>query len=241
MSDEETKVDTVAEETTSDAPATDEPSKKKKKHRRWPIVVIVIVVVIIAAGVGFYIWHDQPSFCNAFCHTPMDGYLETWEATPGEAAVDKYGNEVEDANGMLSCVHRVEADTNCLGCHEPTLSEQIGEGLAWVTGDYTTIETIDGRHVPEEKDLEQLTEARGAENYDEFCLNESCHDMTLDDLIEATSDYSRNPHKWQHGTVACNECHKAHRASVMYCSQCHSDAPLPEGWLTVSQANQLEM
>ena len=48
-----------------------------------------------------------------------------------------------------------------------------------------------------------------------------------------------NPHKAQHGEIECSECHKAHRASVMYCTQCHSEAEVPEGWLTVAEANKL--
>lgn len=92
-----------------------------------------------------------------------------------------------------------------------------------------------------------MVEARGLESGEEFCLNEACHVnddgsvMTRDDLIEATSDMGeRNPHVAQHGEVACSECHKAHRASVMYCTQCHSDAEVPDGWLTVAEANKLE-
>ncbi|MDU1389817.1 MAG: salivary glue protein Sgs-3, partial [Eggerthella sp.] len=44
------------------------------RTRKWPIVVGVVVVVLIAAGAGFWVWHEQPSFCAAICHTPMDEY-----------------------------------------------------------------------------------------------------------------------------------------------------------------------
>ena len=54
--------------------------------------------------------------------------------------------------------------------------------------------------------------------------------MTRDDLIQATADMERNPHVPQHGENQCSDCHKAHRASVNMCSQCHNDAPIPEGW-----------
>lgn len=229
MSEEETKVEAATEAAASDVSTTEEAAPKKKKGKKWPIVVGVVVVVLIAAGAGFWVWHEQPSFCNAICHTPMDPYLPTYEAEPGQPATDKWGNEVENASGMMAAVHRV-AGEDCLSCHVPTLGEQMTEGMNWISGNYI--------NPLEERDTEQLTEARGAEP-DEFCLNESCHNLTRDDLIQATKDMEFNPHVAQHGEIACSECHKAHRASVVYCTQCHSEAEVPEGWLTVAEANKL--
>ena len=60
----------------------------KRGRRKVTAVVATVAVVLVAAGAGFMVWHDQPSFCNAICHTPMDGYLTTYESTPGEAATD---------------------------------------------------------------------------------------------------------------------------------------------------------
>ncbi|MEG0621206.1 MAG: salivary glue protein Sgs-3, partial [Raoultibacter sp.] len=42
----------------------------KKKGKKWPIVVGVVVAVLVVAGIGGFIWHEQPSFCSAICHTP---------------------------------------------------------------------------------------------------------------------------------------------------------------------------
>ena len=226
MSEEEVKEEEVAEGEAA------EPEKKKKGHRKWPIVVAIIVVVVIVAGAGFMVWHEQPSFCGAICHTPMDEYLATYESEPDTATTDKYGNEVENSSAMLSVVHAQE-DVGCIDCHVPTMSEQITEGLEWVMGNYTYPLT--------ERSLEDLVAARGLEDEEEFCLNEDCHDMTRDDLIELTSDLGDyNPHLEQHGDVSCSECHKAHRASVMYCTQCHTDAYVPDGWLTASEEDALE-
>ena len=81
--------------------------------------------------------------------------------------------------------------------------------------------------------------ARGIEP-DQFCLNESCHNLTREDLKQATSELGQyNPHQPQHGEQECSSCHKAHRASVNACTQCHSEAEVPEGWLTVAEANKL--
>ena len=198
----------------------------------------------VAAGAGFMVWHDQPSFCNAICHTPMDGYLTTYESTPGEAATDKWGNQVADASSMLAPVHAQEGIT-CVGCHVPQMSEQVTEGLGWLTGSYSVVQTADERFVPEEKSLSDLIAARGIAS-EAFCLNSGCHvnddgsTMTRDDLVEKTSYMKRNPHVQEHGEVACSECHKAHRASTVYCSKCHSDATIPDGWISYKEAEALE-
>ena len=110
--------------------ATGAPKKKKNKLA----IVAVIVVVIAALGIGGWFWHEQPSFCNAICHTPMDPYLPTYESTPGQATTDKWGNEVKDASAMLAATHRADENITCMGCHVPTLSEQVSEGITWITG-----------------------------------------------------------------------------------------------------------
>lgn len=216
----------------------------KRNKRKLAGIIGVVAAVVVVAGAGFMVWHDQPSFCNAICHTPMDGYLTTYEATPGESATDKWGNEVADASSMLAPVHAQEGIT-CVQCHVPQMSEQVTEGIGWLTGSYEVVQTTDERFVPEEKTLSDLTAARGIAS-EAFCLNSGCHTnddgfaMTRDDLIEKTSYMKRNPHVEQHGEVDCNECHKAHRASTVYCSKCHSDATIPDGWVSYKEAEALE-
>ena len=202
-----------------------------KKRSRKPLVLGVVVAVIVVAGAGLWVWHGQPGFCSAVCHTPMAEYVATYEAQPGEAAVDKWGGEVSDASAMLAVSHKAKADANCLSCHVPSLSQQIGEVGEAITGDYyyplAEVSTADLL-----MNSGQATDGLG----DEFCLNEACHDVTRADLTELTADRARNPHAWEHGDTACGDCHKSHRASVMACTQCHSDAELPSGWLTYSEA-----
>ena len=64
-------------------------------------------------------------------------------------------------------------------------------------------------------------------------------------LEQATADMPFNPHTRQHGDIDCGTCHKAHRASTLYCTQCHAEAAdgLPAGWVTYqdSQAQIAEM
>lgn len=236
MSEEETKVEAATEATVADSSSTKE-AAPKKKGKKWPIVVGVVAVVLIAAGAGFWVWHEQPSFCNAICHTPMDPYNATYDQEANTTGIDKWGNEVKNTSAMLSITHKASvedggAGATCMSCHVPTLSEQMSEGMNWVTGNYV--------YPLEERDTDMLTEARGTEG-DSFCLNESCHNLTRADLIEATSNREFNPHVAQHGEIACSECHKAHRASVLYCTQCHSEAEVPDGWLTVAEANKLNV
>ena len=193
----------------------------KRCRRKVTAVVATVVVVLVAAGAGFMVWHEQPSFCNAICHTPMDGYLTTYESTLGEAATDKWGNQVADASSMLAPVHAREGIT-CVGCHVPQMSEQV------------VVQTVDERFVPEEKTLSDLTAARGIAS-EAFCLNSGCHvnddgsTMTRDDLVDKTSYMKRNPHVQEHSEVACSECHKAHRAST-----------IPDGWISYKEAEALE-
>ena len=214
--------------------ATGAPKKKKNKLA----IVAVIVVVIAALGIGGWFWHEQPSFCNAICHTPMDPYLPTYESTPGQATTDKWGNEVKDASAMLAATHRADENITCMGCHVPTLSEQVSEGITWITGQYTVKDNATYGMVLEERGLDQLTEARGISK-DEFCLNAACHDLTRADLKAKTADRAINPHDDHHGKQDCSNCHKAHRASVLQCSKCHNDAVLPDGWITPAQADKL--
>ena len=116
--------------------------------------------------------------------------------------------------------------------------EQATEAVHWITGDYSVVENATYGGVLGERGLDQLTAARGIPN-DEFCLNSSCHDITRDDLKQMTADRARNPHNEQHGKQDCTNCHKAHRASVFQCAQCHNDVELPDGWITPAQANKL--
>ena len=217
-------------------PETTTPSKKKEpkmigKIRRSYLVALIIVVVLAVAGGGFYAWHETPEFCDAICHNPQDPYNPTYYAEPGEAAVDKWGNEVADASGMLSAVHRAKVDATCLSCHKPTMQEQVSEGIQWLTGDFYN--PLSERNLD---DLMRWLEKDGTE----FCLTSGCHNYDTSFLTKMTASYERNPHSWHHIEYDCSDCHKAHRASIMVCTQCHDDAEVPAGWLTYEESQNLE-
>ncbi len=222
---------------------TPNPAPKKKKNKLAIVGVIVGVVVLL--GVGLWVWHEQPSFCNAICHSPMDAYGATYL----EGNVDKYGNELneQEAQAMMALYHKTNANTTCMGCHQPVLGQQVSEAMHWITGNYEVVgENQRGQLLIEERTLDELVEAWGGESGDVFCLKAGCHVnddgsvMTRDDLLAKTSGLSDkyNPHKPQHGEVACGQCHKGHSQSVNYCTQCHTEAPVPDGWLTYQQAQK---
>ena len=214
--------------------------KKKKKGKKGLVILLVIVAVLVVGGVGMWIWHEQPSFCNAICHTPMDPYWDTYDQELGAAGVDKWGNEVSDTSSMMVVAHKAEGIA-CMDCHVPTLSEQITEAKEWISGNYTLIANPTYGGVLAETTLKKLVQARGI-TADEFCMSKDCHDVSRgDELIALTADLSasRNPHNMPHGDLQCSDCHKAHRASINQCSSCHNDAPIPDGWLTVAQSKKL--
>ena len=220
--------------------------KPKKGKKKVGIIAGVVAAIIVVAGAGFWVWHETPGFCGAICHTPMDPYLATYEAEPGEASMDKWGNEVSDASAMIAATHRVAGET-CLDCHESNLSLQIAEGISWVTGSYEVKANETYGVVAVERSVDDLAEAFDKDG-ETICLNEACHTnddgtpMTRDDLAALTADEygHRNPHVDQHGNTTCSDCHKAHRASVNECSGCHADALIPDGWVNASQAKKLE-
>lgn len=212
--------------------------ESSSRKRKTGIAAGVVAAVIIAAGAGFWVWHEQPSFCNAICHVPMDAYYETY----ADGEYDKFGNALESDEEKMSMAaysHRVDDGTTCMGCHVPQLSEQISEGLNWMGGAYVVQgENSQGDVILNSRSLAELTEARGIDD-EAFCLNSQCHTnedgtpMTRDDLFEATADLSTryNPHDNRHGEYSCETCHRAHSQSVNYCATCHEEAPVPNGWL----------
>ncbi len=193
----------------NDAEATqatlDEHTAKLARRKKRGIVAGVIVAVAVVAGASFWVWHEQPSFCNAICHSPMDYYVETY---------------YEGDEGMLITAH-AEAGETCLSCHEAVLTTQISEVMSWIADDYPMTE--DGTML-----------ATGAEfATEEFCTSSGCHSMT--EVVANTwgfadNDEEYNPHSsHQSNNLECGDCHKVHETSELYCAKCH-DLNLPEGW-----------
>ena len=90
----------------------------KRRGRRWPIVVGVIAAVVVAAGAGFGVWHEQPSFCNAVCHD-WEGVLAATEDWGGEAGVNPHASHQGEAVDCSYC-HGAHGSSYmyCNACHD---------------------------------------------------------------------------------------------------------------------------
>lgn len=171
--------------------------------RRWMVIGGVAVAVLALLGVGFSVWHKQPSFCGTVCHTPMTAYVDTYES---------------DDEALLITGH--SKNMVCIDCHEGTIDQQVQEGMTWVAGDYTVGD--DGRIVT---DVTLGTAEFCEECHDDY---EEIVEATAD-WPGAAGEAEINPHVSHFGKIDCGYCHSMHGASTMYCNNCHI-FELPVGW-----------
>lgn len=178
-----------------------------KKTKKLPIVLGVVAAVVIVAGVGFFIWHQQPSFCATMCHDTMGTYLETYE------------------NSDYLVHAHAESGLVCLDCHEPTLSEQLEELQIQMSGDYRT--PLAKRDMGDEFCLTD-----GCHTRDEIIAAGDSYVTPKGDAVNPhkmtiveTAESRENPHNSPDGEpLACSTCHTAHRQSkeINYCfDSCH--------------------
>jgi len=106
--------------------------------------------------------------------------------------------ESYSSSDYLDHVH-AEANVTCKDCHHVTPFEAAGEALTYVTGDY-------------EEPMREISYSK------EGCLQ--CH-RSYESLAERTSALEPNPHESHLGELDCTLCHKSHRPSEVYCTQCH--------------------
>lgn len=106
-----------------DAGATDAKVPMPEKKKKRLIILGVIAAVIVVVGIAGWKWHEQPSFCNAICHQPMDRYVQEYYNPDSELLIAKHGKQ---GKGIT-----------CLECHVPTISQQLTEAEHWVTGNFT--------------------------------------------------------------------------------------------------------
>jgi len=157
----------------------------KGKNKITPANVVLIAVALIevvagSAGAFLLKASEKPSFC-ASCHN-MKPYYASW------------------AKSSLLANKHAQAGVTCHDCHQESLTDKMGEGVKYVTGNYES--PMQKRNIGTR----------------EFCLK--CHDF---DKIKTQTDFSEsNPHDSHNGQQDCNLCHNMHRQSKVMCSQCHN-------------------
>lgn len=195
MSDEKK----VSAETT-EAPETVSEAAPKKKH--WPIVISVLAVIVIAVLVAFLHWHEEPSFCNTFCHQPMDYYVE--------------GYYSEDPG--ISAANHAAANVTCLGCHwsQAKMLDLVHEVVLFATDGFTN-------PLPDQKQFVTDEFCGGchdgvtAPSKDEATAGEAYNPHDIPAIA-------------MHEGIECGDCHRVHKQSVFVCASCHTNIEVPENW-----------
>ncbi|MCL1847740.1 MAG: cytochrome c3 family protein [Coriobacteriia bacterium] len=223
----------AAEDSPTESETEDKPKKKKRGVGFKILIVVIIVIVVLGAGGGgaYLAFHPNPKFCNFICHTPMDGYVASYLEGTSINAIQA------DVDGPLGVtVHRDgNPQTVCIDCHQDGLSAQLTEGMSWISGNYQF--PLAGFKLTYKQPKEGSHDRNGID----FCLRPECHEgiATIEDLKASSADEHRNPHDNHNGNLDCSTCHKMHEYSVMWCTSCHLDVTIPDGWFTTKELDAL--
>lgn len=178
----------------------------KRRRRKLAMALAVVVVVAGVAAAGFWVWHEQPSFCGTVCHDTMGPYLEGYES-----------------GDCLANAH-AQADVACLDCHEADFATQVAELQVQLSGDYrlplAKMETDDAFCL---RDGCHTRDGIAAATADYTCGDGeqvNPHEITF------SNDYGsdESPHEVAGEAIACATCHTSHResAGIDYCyDTCH--------------------
>jgi len=118
---------------------------------------------------------------------------------------------------LLANAHE-EQGLACLNCHPFDIGQSVGEVVSFVRHDYE--EPLRERKYPQE-----------------WCFQ--CHEqVSYEEIIVLTErlveEVGRNPHNSPHYVeMDCGFCHKMHKPSEDFCSQCHGPMATGEGWVSL--------
>lgn len=202
----------------SDEEKVNAPGTVVRKAKKWPIVISVFAVAAIAVLVAFLHWHEEPTFCNAFCHQPMDRYVEGY-----------YSDDVS----MEAAVHEQNGVT-CLGCHwtQAKMMDLVNEVVVWATDGFTD-PLPDETGIASEEFCGKCHDGVTAPTKESATADwvYDPHNIPEDVTLHQTAGADG-------GAITCSDCHKAHKASTMMCAECHASyftedsGTIPEGWAT---------
>lgn len=121
---------------------------------------------------------------------------------------------------LLANAHS-EYDLACLDCHPFEIGQSVREIISFVFHNYE----------------EPLTEQKFSK---EWCFQ--CHEHgsyeELKQLVQYQVDTEIGDlHNSHLGGIDCRLCHKMHKPSVDYCSQCHGPIVDEEGWIPWEEAS----
>ena len=193
-----------------------------RKPKKWPIVISVFAVLAVAVLVAVLHWHEEPTFCNLFCHQPMDRYVEGY-----------YSGDM----GLEAAVHE-ENGVTCLGCHWPQakMMDLVHEVVMWVSDGFTDPLPDETGIASEEfcgkchDGVTAPTKESATEGW-EYDPHNIPEDVAMHQTAGADG-----------GAIVCSDCHKAHKASTLMCAECHSDyfneesGNVPEGWVIPAES-----
>jgi len=118
-----------------------------------------------------------------------------------------------ESSALLAEAHADDGVT-CLECHEPTVQQQVDELVKFVNNDY--------QNPLQERQFDE-----------QWCFR--CHEHeSREAVLQLTQDLDPNPHDAFHGELECSFCHKVHRESLDYCTQCHESLVSASGWTTAT-------
>lgn len=182
---------------------------------RVPKAIVAVVVLLMGLAsmgtVGLRDGLKRPEFC-VLCHP--DPYYTSWEDSEHLAAA------------------HAKAAIPCQTCHPRGVVTAMGNIVTQLKGNYRLRRMRVGR--------EACFQCHAHASYAELTERTNYINPDTAARVEAPADAERspnwqlaqNPHRAYHyGEVDCRMCHKMHRSSEDYCSECHEPATADEGWI----------
>ncbi|WP_228845488.1 cytochrome c3 family protein [Phototrophicus methaneseepsis] len=113
---------------------------------------------------------------------------------------------------MLVSLHS-DKEVGCVDCHSMSFEQQLHETVAYLQDDYTQPFTR------AEYGMETCFQCHEHGSYDQIAWRTT--DLGVTD--GKTKGHEANPHQSPHyDDLECNTCHRMHRESVLFCSECHA-------------------
>jgi len=197
-------------------------------------IIIVAVMLLVGLGsmgaVGLYDSLKRPEYCIN-CHS--DPYYNSWEdsnllaASHGKAAIrcqtchprslgTAMANIVTELKGNVRLRKLRVSKEACFKCHAHADYAELVERTKYINPNI---------HIPGGDPSASSAPTETIESNSSSSAESSPEG-------EAAWVVAQNPHHFYHwGEMDCRICHKMHRASEDYCSECHEPSASGAGWI----------